>query len=236
MSTVSSSPIAACLSLTRAISRAASPEDIYTRRPRRARAGADGHARGGAALRSRRRHALQGLARSVGACIATPSRATRRGRPTRRTRSRSSSATSRRDRSLDALSQRRSSPRASRALAFIPLVSAGRVIGKFMLYYDAPRDAERRGAAARRNDRRAGRVRAGADSEPKQRSRVNEERLRFALDAAAHGHLGARSRRPRLVTLVGAASNGSTATSPAPSTTASTPTSTSFTTTTATAC
>ena len=36
------------------------------------------------------------------------------------------------------------------AMAFIPLVSLGRVIGKFMLYYAAPQTLSRRRAAARR--------------------------------------------------------------------------------------
>ena len=47
-------------------------------------------------------------------------------------------------------------------MAFIPLVSLGRVIGKFMLYYAAAAHARRRGAAARPRDRGAGRLRRGA--------------------------------------------------------------------------
>jgi PAS domain S-box-containing protein len=72
------------------------------------------------------------------------------------------------------------------ALAFIPLVSMGRVIGKFMLYYDAPHtlsDEERQLAEVI-----AAHVSfALARTRAEESSRVSEERLRFALDAAAMG-------------------------------------------------
>jgi PAS domain S-box-containing protein len=72
------------------------------------------------------------------------------------------------------------------AMAFIPLVNRDRVIGKFMVYFDTPRtlsDDELRlvGVVAAQvafavEQRRA-----------EDRARSNEERLRFALDAASMG-------------------------------------------------
>ena len=46
-------------------------------------------------------------------------------------------------------------------MAFIPLVSLGRVIGKFMLYYDAPHAFDDEEVSSRRHRRRSG-VRRGA--------------------------------------------------------------------------
>ena len=193
MSTVSSSPIAACLSLTRAISRADSPDDIYT-------AALDALAQALTVTRAAvllfdpdgvmRFKAWRGLSSDVPRRRRGPLAVDARhaGRTADRRRRRRQGPVARR------AIERRSPPRASRALAFIPLVSAGRVIGKFMLYYDAPRtltDEERQlaeviaaqvaFALARTQSRRRA-------------SRVNDERLRFALEAAAHGHLGAGSR------------------------------------------
>ena len=72
------------------------------------------------------------------------------------------------------------------ALAFIPLVSLGRVIGKFMLYFPEPRDltSEERQLAlviASQVAFAIERMRAG------EQARRSEERLRFALDAASLG-------------------------------------------------
>jgi PAS domain S-box-containing protein len=72
------------------------------------------------------------------------------------------------------------------ALAFIPLVSMGRVIGKFMVYYDAPhafRDDEQQLVEVISAQVAFALARTRADAN----SRVTEERLRFALDAAAMG-------------------------------------------------
>jgi PAS domain S-box-containing protein len=72
------------------------------------------------------------------------------------------------------------------AMAFIPLVSLGKVIGNFMLYYDTPRalapdDLELAGTIASQVAFAVGRTHAEAEA------RRSEERLRFALDAAAMG-------------------------------------------------
>jgi PAS domain S-box-containing protein len=72
------------------------------------------------------------------------------------------------------------------AMAFIPLVSLGRVIGKFMLYYAAPTtlsadDLQLASVIASQIAFAVERTRA------EQQARRSEERLRFALDAAAMG-------------------------------------------------
>jgi PAS domain S-box-containing protein len=72
------------------------------------------------------------------------------------------------------------------AMAFIPLVSVGRVIGKFMLYYDAPRtlspeELQLAGVIASQVAFAVERTRT------EEAARRNEERLRFALDAAMMG-------------------------------------------------
>lgn len=72
------------------------------------------------------------------------------------------------------------------AMAFIPLVSLGRVIGKFMLYYDAPRalspdELQLAGVIASQVAFAVERTRA------EEAARRNETRLRFALDAASMG-------------------------------------------------
>ena len=72
------------------------------------------------------------------------------------------------------------------AMAFIPLVSLGRVIGKFMLYYDTPRtrspeELQLAGVIASQVAFAVERTRAEASA------RRSEERLRFALDAAMMG-------------------------------------------------
>jgi PAS domain S-box-containing protein len=72
------------------------------------------------------------------------------------------------------------------ALAFIPLISQDRVIGKFMLYYGVPTPA------AAEVLQLAGVIAAQvafavARTRTEQQVRRNEERLRFALDAASMG-------------------------------------------------
>ncbi|MBA3887109.1 MAG: PAS domain-containing protein, partial [Acidobacteria bacterium] len=72
------------------------------------------------------------------------------------------------------------------ALAFIPLVSLGRVIGKFMLYYPAPHvftDDELQLAALVASQVAFAVERTRAE----EAARRSEERLRFALDAAEMG-------------------------------------------------
>jgi PAS domain S-box-containing protein len=72
------------------------------------------------------------------------------------------------------------------ALAFVPLVSRGQVIGKFMLYYDTPRtlsddELQLAGLIASLVAFAVERTRA------EEQARRSEERLRFALDAASMG-------------------------------------------------
>ena len=72
------------------------------------------------------------------------------------------------------------------ALAFIPLVSMGQVIGKFMLYYDTPhilRDDEVQLAEVIAAQVAFALARVTAEES----LRVTDERMRFALDAAAMG-------------------------------------------------
>jgi PAS domain S-box-containing protein len=72
------------------------------------------------------------------------------------------------------------------AMAFIPLVSLGHLIGKFMLYYDRPQalnadDLQLASVIAAQVAFAVERTRA------EEHARRNEERLRFALDAALMG-------------------------------------------------
>ena len=73
-----------------------------------------------------------------------------------------------------------------RAMAFIPLVSVERVIGKFMLYYETPTEPNT-------DDLQLVRVIAAQvafavrRTRMEQQARRSEERLRFALDAASMG-------------------------------------------------
>ena len=72
------------------------------------------------------------------------------------------------------------------ALAFIPLVSLDRVIGKFMLYYAAPTHAQLRRSSARWLI--AAQVAFAVErTRTEEQARRSEERLRFALDAASMG-------------------------------------------------
>ena len=154
---------------------------------RRAWHGAWRRARVDSAVRCRRRDALQGVARLV---RDLPPR--RRGAHavdarTAPIRSRSSSPTSPADLSLGAVPAATFAAERIAALAFIPLVSLDRVIGKFMLYYDAPtRTAATRICSWRRSSpRRSPSPSSGRDAE--EQARRSEERLRFALDAASMG-------------------------------------------------
>lgn len=90
-----------------------------------------------------------------------------------------------RDRSLEAYRQVIADEGIA-ALAFIPLVSVGRVIGKFMLYADVPRaftddQLQLAGVVAAQVAFAVTRARA------EESARRSEARLRFALDAAAMG-------------------------------------------------
>ena len=72
------------------------------------------------------------------------------------------------------------------ALVFIPLVNAGRVIGTFMLYFETPHhvsDDEQQLAEVIAAEVAFALARIDAE----ERARLNEERLRFALRAAAMG-------------------------------------------------
>ena len=72
------------------------------------------------------------------------------------------------------------------AMAFIPLVSLGRVIGKFMLYYAAP--TEIGGDALQLAVVVAAQVAFAVErTRTEEQVRRSEERLRFALDAASMG-------------------------------------------------
>jgi len=136
MSMVSYPPISACLSLTRAISRATSAEDIYTAaldalalaldvsRASVLLCDADGVMRFKAwrGLSDTYRDAVEGH---------TPWTAdTRDPQPV-------VVSDVSKERTLDAFREVILAEGIA-AMAFIPLVSTGRVIGKFMLYYDAP--------------------------------------------------------------------------------------------------
>ena len=73
-----------------------------------------------------------------------------------------------------------------RGLAFIPLISRGRVIGKFMLYYDSP--AVMDGSALELARVIGGLVALAVErTRAEEQARRSEERLRFALDAAMMG-------------------------------------------------
>ncbi len=75
------------------------------------------------------------------------------------------------------------------AMAFIPLVSLGRVIGKFMLYYPAPHELTPDETAALRRRGGSSRVRCRADA--RRRARASERRA-AALRArcGVDGHVG----------------------------------------------
>jgi PAS domain S-box-containing protein len=199
MSTVSSSPIATCLSLTRALSRATSPEDVYAAaldalkqalnvsRSSVLLFDADGVMRFKAwrGLSQHYRDAVEGHSPWLPDSIdPQPILVGDVGK----------------ERSLD---RYRATILAEgiAALAFIPLVSMGRLVGKFMLYYDTPHtlsDEERQLAEVIALQVAFALARTRAE----ENSRVSEERLRFALDAAAMG-TWEMDLRTRLVTWSG---------------------------------
>src|SRR5262245_41741473 len=73
-----------------------------------------------------------------------------------------------------------------RALAFIPLISLDRVIGKFMLYFAAPTEANT--ADLQLATVIAAQVAFAVErTRTEKQARRSEERLRFALDAASMG-------------------------------------------------
>jgi PAS domain S-box-containing protein len=184
MSTIGSSPVGACLSLSRALSRVASPDDIYT-------AALDVLSQ---ALSIRRAAVL--LFDSDGVMRFT---AWRGLSPGYRTAVEGHSpwtadttdaqtivvADVAKDRSLEAYRAVFADEQIA-ALVFIPLVNAGHVIGKFMLYYDTPHpmgDEERQLAEVIAAQVAFALARINAE----ERAQLNGERLRFALDAAAMG-------------------------------------------------
>jgi len=72
------------------------------------------------------------------------------------------------------------------AMAFIPLVSLNRVIGKFMLYYEAPRDLSPDELLLARVI--ASQIAFAVErTRAEEQARRSEERLRFALEAASMG-------------------------------------------------
>ena len=196
MSTVGLSPIAALLSLTRALSRASSPDDIFT-------AALDALNRALGVTRASvllfdpdgimRFKAWRGLSNSYRTAVeghspwspdTSDAQTILVGDVTK-------------DRSLERYEAVFAEERIA-ALAFIPLVNLGRVIGKFMLYYDTPHsvtDEEQQVA-----EMIAAQVAfALARNEVEASSRLLAERLRFALDAAAMGtwELDLRTRTVR---------------------------------------
>jgi PAS domain S-box-containing protein len=184
MSIVSYPPVSACLSLTRAISRATSPEDIYN-------ASLDALAQALNVTRAAvllfdangvmRFKASRGLSRAYRDAVEghTPW--------TAETLDPQTIVVSdvNKERTLESLRPVIVAEGIA-AMAFIPLVSMGRVTGKFMLYYDAPYvvgDDERQLAEmiAAQVAFALERTRAEASA------RRSEAHLRFAFDAAAMG-------------------------------------------------
>ena len=127
---------AALYRLTDRLYRAASL-DRHLRCRARCAVGRSVHARLGSAVRRCRRDALRRLARSVRS-TARLWRDIRPGSRRSAIRSRFSSPTSPEPTSRSR-SRRRSSRKASGRSAFIPLMAQGKVVGKFMTYYDLPR-------------------------------------------------------------------------------------------------
>src|SRR5262245_7719319 len=199
MSSVSSSPIATCLLLTRALSRATSLEDIYA-------AALDVLAQSLSASRAAvllfdsdgvmRFKAWRGLSEMYRDAVEGHSP----WQPDTPDPQPIIVADVTRDRSLEAY-RTTIVAEGIAALAFIPLVSMGRVIGKFMLYYDSPHtlDGEDRQLA----ELIAAQVAFALDrTRAEESSQISGERLRFALDAAAMG-TWELDLRTRLVTWSG---------------------------------
>ena len=184
MSTVGSSPIGACLSLSRALSQAASPEDIYA-------AALDvlsqalGVSRASVLLFDSdgvmRFKAWRGLSDAYRTAVDGHSPWT----PDTIDAQTIVVADVVKDRSLERYRAVFAAERIA-ALVFIPLVNAGRVIGTFMLYFETPHhvsDDEQQLAEVIAAEVAFALARIDAE----ERARLNEERLRFALDAAAMG-------------------------------------------------
>jgi PAS domain S-box-containing protein len=199
MSSVSSSPIGTCLSLTRALSRAASPDDIYT-------AGLDALSQSLGVSRASvllfdpdgvmRFKAWRGLSHTYRNAVEghTPWQP---DTPDPQTIVVSDVRT---DSSLDDY-RATFLDEGIAALAFIPLVNMGRVIGNIVLCYDGARilaDDERQLAEVIAAEVAFALARTRAE----ERSQDNEARLRFALDAAAMG-TWELDLRTRLVTWSG---------------------------------
>jgi PAS domain S-box-containing protein len=184
MSTVGSSPIAACLSFSRALSQAESPEDVYT-------AALDALSQ---ALSVRRASVLlfdadrvmrfkawRGLSDACRIAVEWHSP----WAPETTDPQTIVIADVTKDRSLEAYRAVLAEERIA-ALLFIPLVTAGRVIGTFMLCYETPHHVSEE--EQQLAETVAAQVAfALAKTSAEERARLNEERLRFALDAAAMG-------------------------------------------------
>jgi PAS domain S-box-containing protein len=184
MSTVSSSPIGVCLSLTRAVGRAVSPDDIYT-------AALDALAQAVNVSRAAvllfdgdgvmRFKASRDLSHTYRAAVEGHSPWTP-DTPDPQPIVISDVA---KDRSIDPYRSALATEGIA-ALAFIPLVSMGRVIGKFMISYNAPH-------VLSEDERQLAEVIAAqvafalARTRAEESSRVSAERLLSALDAAAMG-------------------------------------------------
>jgi len=184
MSTVGSSPIGACLSLSRALSQAASPEDIYA-------AALDvlsqalGVSRASVLLFDSdgvmRFKAWRGLSDAYRTAVEGHSPWT----PDTIDAQTIVVADVVKDRSFETYRAVFAAERIA-ALVFIPLVNAGRVIGTFMLYFETPHhvsDDEQQLAEVIAAEVAFALARIDAE----ERARLNEERLRFALRAAAMG-------------------------------------------------
>jgi PAS domain S-box-containing protein len=184
MSTVSPSPASVCLSLTRAISSAASPEDIYTA-ALDALANALNVSRAAVLLFDpdgvMRFKAWRGLSNTYRTAVEGHSPWT----PETSDPQPIVVSDVSRDRGLERFRATLGNEGIA-ALTFLPLVSMGRVIGKFMLYFDTPHtvtDEERLLAEMIAAQVTFALTRTRAEES----SRASEERLRFALDAAAMG-------------------------------------------------
>jgi PAS domain S-box-containing protein len=190
------SPIAACLSLTRALSRATSLDDIYT-------AAIDALNQALGVTRASvllfdpdgimRFKAWRGLSDAYRAAVEGQSP----WRPDTTDAQTIIVTDITRERSLERYQSVFAEDRIA-ALAFIPLLNVGRVIGTLMLYYDTLHTVS--GEEQKVAEMIAAQVAfALARTEAEVSARLNAERLRFALDAAAMGtwELNLRTRTVR---------------------------------------
>jgi PAS domain S-box-containing protein len=184
MCTVSSSPVATCLLLTRGLSRATSPEDVYAA-ALDVLAQAVGVSRaavllfdGDGVMRFKAWRGLSAVYRKAVEGHSPWQADTPDPQPI-------VVGDVARDRSLEPYHPTFTAEGIA-ALAFIPLVSVGRVIGKFMLYYDRPYTLS--GEERQLVEMIAAQVAFALErTRAEESSQISEERMRFALDAAAMG-------------------------------------------------